>query len=257
MKKCKVLVFVMLTSCIMLTSCSKNELVTETVNTVNDKLQMGETSSIGAEIIQNASMIEEEINGDYLYWKPKTLNYSDRTFWDMTDNDGSGCKTGEFIYYTQLVNPVDLGMPVGQPIEEFMVDLSTEQNVLWSMSGYKLGEWGAVSAEETVKYDMYDCSVFSTEALGGSKWTFMVHRYAMSQNNDDSTKRTYFNIMGLSEFNGEWLTMELTGNYADTETDKIAVYKDILAEFAEIYGFMETFEAKRADCADYFIGAIM
>jgi len=263
----KMLLSVLLICAVTLCGCSNGKSASETEKPT-DEIMNGlqpenvppadmEASELdtNSDVMNKArSTISAELHGDYNFWNVKQLNYSERDFWDMSSNQGSGCMLGDLIYYTQIVNPTEIGCVIGQPINEYMADLVTEQNVFWTMSGFEFDKWCDVNENRTVKYRNYDCTAYETEALDGVNWTFMVHKYTYAINNDESTEKTYFNILGLSEFMGDWLTMEITGNYLTAGDENLESYKEIIGEFAEIYGWQEALGMKRAECAEFLMG---
>lgn len=198
----------------------------------------------------NASNITEEVHGDYVYWMSHKINNSDRVLWDMTSNNGDGCKLGNFIYNTQIVNATDFGYELGYPLHQFISEKVTEQNTMWAISGLELGVWKEVEDGSKIKYDSYVSTAFTVKDLNNYDWYFIVNDYTITTDSVPETQ--FFNILGVTEYMGDWLTIELTGNYTSDDEYK-AEYEAILGEFGELYGFCELFDCQRKECAGYLM----
>lgn len=208
------------------------------------------TPTQNEEIKESAKKIIGKDYGDYQYWTLKTLNETDE-FWDMASNTGTGCTTGNLVYYTQVINPVEIGYPVGYPIEEYVETMVTEENVLFSMAGITLGEW-CNTGEKEVKYDSFKCIAYITQDLIDRDWVFISHTYTVTEGKEGKPI-TYFNIMGLTEYKGDWITSEITGNY--TENEDIITYKEIIGEFVEIYGLLGNIAEDKTECINILLGS--
>ena len=247
--KLKTLVGMVLAVSMCLCGCKKEAMD----ETVPEKLSTEIVTNLATVAVanKNATEITEEIHGDYRYWYPHAINNTERKLWDMTVNKGAGCKYENFIYNTQLCNATDIGYELGYPLTKFVEEKVTEQNVMWTLSGLTLGEWADVEDGSKVKYDNYECTSYKTVELNDYEWYFIVNNYTMTTDTTETTN--YFNILGISEYMGDWLTIELTGNYTENDSCK-DVYTEILSEFCELYGFCDVLKMTKVDSALFLLG---
>ena len=193
----------------------------------------------------------------YRYWTQHKINASNELFWDMSSNTGDGCGLENFTYCTQIVAPQDLGLEVGYPIEEYIKDMVTERQVLFTMSEIELGEWKKNADGKNQCYDAFTCEMYQTTDKTGRTWDFFLYNYTLKTEEEPDGTHS-FNLIGVTPYYDEWFTIELTGNVPVKVTDKEQVEQimAIYTEFVEIYGFTGQFIDRPSNeaTAHYLIG---
>lgn len=194
---------------------------------------------------------------DYKYWTEHKINTSTDMFWDMATNTGNGCGLEDFTYYTQILTPKDTGLEIGYPTEQIVKDMMTERQVLFTMSGYELGEWNADTDGSKQCYDTFTSEVYQTKDISGRTWDFFLYDYTL-KSNEESDGTHSFNLFGITPYYDEWLAIELTGKkpVKATDTEQLDTIMEIYTEFAEIYGFTGIFPDRPSNeaTAHYLLG---
>ncbi len=229
---------------IILSSCAK-----QNSTDVNKEVITGMQTNV--ELQDTVDSVEKYISDDYNYWTYHNINDTDVFFWDMASNKGIGCTNDNLTYYTQIVKLNEVGIEKGYPKEDYINNLVSEQYALFNLSGLEIGKWGKTADGEEIKYDTFRVEPYIVRDLNGREWCFMLYDYTMATTETEKEVVHYYNILGVSDYNDDWLTIELTGSI-DSTMANLKETQDIMNEFAEIYGFIDVLPA--GDAGLYLLG---